>query len=106
MSNIEDSANIPNYVQNFLLLRSLAYEYTDLGKEELVGLKLNIFYGEAEDWIEGDLIAPIPQDRRYQNCYLKSSKNNLDQMFLMSDENFFVLLKPNFSIPTHIKASV
>lgn len=27
-------------------------------------------------------------------------------MFLMSDENFFILLKPNFTIPTHIKAHV
>lgn len=41
-------------------MRSLAYEYTELGKELQPKYNINIDYGEAEDWIEGDLISPIP----------------------------------------------
>lgn len=46
-------------------MRSLMFEYIFKEEEKMSSIKLNIDYGEAEDWIEGDLIQPIPQDRRY-----------------------------------------
>ena len=57
---------------------------------------MKIDLGVAKDWLPGTLVSPLPANKRFQTCYLRGSKNSNEQMFLMADDNYFVLLKPNF----------
>ncbi|CDW90017.1 UNKNOWN [Stylonychia lemnae] len=102
----DETINQNLLIQDFILKRFLLYKFTpDLAIDSLnYDMITKIDYGFISTLKEGAQIIPLPQDRVYQICYQRTpGKSRLDQLYIMQDEQYFVLIRPNVVSPTHIR---
>ena len=103
----DESQNAAQLVQDLLLKRHLLGLFAPTPVAASFDLAAKLDYGFAGALAEDELVSPLPPDRTYQVCYLRQpGKHALEQLYLMLDENFLILLRPTAQSPTRTKAQV
>ena len=65
--------------------------------------------GYGAKWRVGDMIDPLPENAKYQKCWLRmdtANKKDFEQLVMMGDVQHLLLLKCDFSNKDHVKGTL
>lgn len=103
---------IQNQIRNCLLYRHLCKIYLNIEKplkadfKKLSEVKEK---GRCDTWKVGDMIEPLPEEAKYQMCYLRinpKNKKDYEKVYMMGDVQHLVLLRADFSNKDKLKGNL
>ena len=88
-----DSENYAHFVQDMILKRYLVFRFTLDSFPPSYDRILQHSYGPFVGLKIGSMLEPLPADKKYILCYIRSG-SSMEQHLLLLDQDFMILLKP------------